>query len=234
MTMTDFATHAAPMMVLPPLADPSSADEINHRIANSLQLISAMISIEARAIVDPVAQVALDRTRQRIGAIAGVHRQLYQAGETGAVDLAVYLRDLGRDLEQGCADSDAGRQILVEAAPVVVAPEEATSIGIIVSELVGNACKYAYAPGQAGDVRIRLAAAAGGGYRLEVEDDGRGMVPGQAPQGSGLGGRLIEMMAARLGGRPDWDEAHAGTRFVMRVHAPAGSSGQSAAFNAAR
>ncbi|PNA90840.1 two-component system sensor histidine kinase/response regulator, partial [Pseudomonas sp. MPR-AND1B] len=84
---------------LPPMPEPSAADEVNHRVANSLQLLAAMVSIEARGIVDPLALAALDMTQRRIGAIAGVHRLLYQVRDARSVDMAAYLGELAGDLE---------------------------------------------------------------------------------------------------------------------------------------
>jgi two-component sensor histidine kinase len=207
--------HAAgpKVMVLPPAAPPTSADEINHRIANSLQLLCAMVSFEARGIADPAAREALETTRRRIGAIAGIHRQLYQAQEATRVDLKAYLRELGRDLDPGAG----GVRVRVRADSVIVAAEAATSIGIIVSELVTNACKYAYAPGTAGEVAILLRGTVAGGYLLEVSDRGRGRDPHARPDGTGLGGRLIEMMAARVGGKCAWADERPGTRFSLHV-----------------
>ncbi|WP_404339751.1 ATP-binding protein [Sphingomonas sp. MMS12-HWE2-04] len=103
------------------------------------------------------------------------------------------------------------------AQTVEVNAEDATSIGILVSELVGNACKYAYAADEPGDIAIQLETLPLGGYRLDVADRGCGMAADAAPQGTGLGARLIAMMASRLGGEQGWHDAGPGTRFTLRV-----------------
>ncbi|WHU04879.1 sensor histidine kinase [Sphingomonas sp. NIBR02145] len=195
-----------------PAARVSDADEMNHRIANSLQLLSAMVSVEARGIADPVAQAALDVTQRRIAAVASVHRQLYQAHESTSVDLRAYLESLAADLQAGAT----GRPVLVDAAAVSVRSEDATAIGIIVSELVTNAFKYAYAPGAPGNVRVMLRSLPLGGYMIEVSDRGRGRVA-EVIQGSGFGSRLIELMAARLGAEGSYRDAQPGTRFLLFV-----------------
>lgn len=220
--MTQAAMSFAPereidVTVLPPLPPRNVVDEINHRIANSLQLLSAMVVMEARAVADPAALAALDMTGRRIAAIASVHRQLYQTRLPETVDLGAYLDDLGADLERACAHTAAGRRVRVDATPVNVEAADATAIGIIVSELVTNACKYAYAPGQPGDVRIRLHAMPFGGYELAVEDRGRGLSAGPHSRGTGFGALLVEMMAARLGGRCEYHDGHPGARFVLSI-----------------
>ncbi len=209
----------ASITILPAASDPRGADEVNHRIANSLQLLSAMVAMEARAILDPAALAALDMTRRRIAAIASVHRQLYQARRTASVDLGAYLEDLGRDLGEACMTTEIGRHVVVEASPVMVEAEHATAIGIIVSELVTNACKYAYAPGQPGNVLVTLRASPGGGYALAVEDRGRGLAAEIADGGTGFGAMLVDMMVARLGGQCAYHDARPGTRFVLGVSA---------------
>jgi two-component sensor histidine kinase len=221
MTTIDRVAQNARVTVLPPAPEPnpelSNADEINHRVANSLQLLSAMVSAEARGIQDPVAAAAFDMTLRRIGAIAGVHRQLYRSHQGAMVNLGTYLDELGDELEQSVADPAAGRFVIVHAAGVVVPAEEATSIGIIVSEIVTNAFKYAYAPGASGIVSIALRAGARGGYLLEVKDCGRGRDPNEAARGTGLGGQLVGMMAMRLGGHYAWLDANPGTCFELCV-----------------
>ncbi|MDD1451411.1 sensor histidine kinase [Sphingomonas sp. H160509] len=201
--------------ILPAQRAPTTADEINHRIANSLQLLAAMVSAEARTVADPAAQAALDMTVRRIAAIARVNRQLYQQSAVATINLDIYLRELGGDLEGSFGNIGAGRRIRVIADPVSVKPDHASSVGILVSELVTNACKHAYAPDAPGDVHVRLAGSSRG-YRLEVEDRGNGK--GASFFGnSGLGQRLVETMAVRLDGRLVHEDAKPGTRHVLHV-----------------
>ncbi len=98
---------------------------------------------------------------------------------------------------------------------MTVAAETASSIGVIVSELVGNACKYAYPVGSPGAVDISLCARPMGGFVLEVVDRGRGRAARAAPEGSGLGSQFIAAMAHRLGARYGWSDARPGTRFTL-------------------
>ena len=95
----------------------------------------------------------------------------------------------------------------------------ASSLGVIVTELVSNACKYAYPEGSAGEVRVRLVRESGDRFELAVEDDGRGMDPDAPPQGTGLGSKLINAMAATLKSAIDYDANHAGVRATLRATA---------------
>ena len=89
------------------------------------------------------------------------------------------------------------------------------SIGVIVTELVTNACKYAY-PDGAGEVRIRVARE-DAQCLLVVEDDGCGMAADEAPKGTGLGTKLIRAMAQSLQTAVEYDPAHRGVRAMLRV-----------------
>lgn len=202
--------------ILPPPRPLSEADEINHRIANSLQLLSAMVSVEAREIGDAKALAVLHLMQRRIAAVASVHRHLYKTQAASDVDLGAYLHTLAADLELSWAQAGRGR-ILVDAGRVEVRSDEATSIGIIVSELACNAFKYAYTPEAPGDLRVIVRAMPVGGYMVEVADRGCGMASGRL--GTGYGSRLIDLIAARLGGRCSYHDAQPGTRFLLFVGA---------------
>jgi two-component sensor histidine kinase len=94
------------------------------------------------------------------------------------------------------------------ADTVETAPDEAISLGIIVNELVTNALKYAY-PSSGGPVRVKLASTFQR-ITLSVEDDGRGYDPDGAGR-SGLGSRIIRIMAEKLGGQLDVKSSSLGT-----------------------
>ncbi len=187
--------------------------EVNHRVANSLQLVSALVQLQAAAVADPAARGALIDTQARIKAITQVHRKLYTSDDVETVDIAEYLAALLKELEQTWSTADSPRQMTLTAQAVRISPDKAVSLGVIVSELVTNACKYAYGQGIAGEVRVDLSLS-DGSARLTVEDDGPGM-PDTAPQGTGLGQKVIAAMAASLGSTLAFDPAHAGVRAVV-------------------
>ncbi|WP_294237699.1 response regulator [uncultured Sphingomonas sp.] len=189
--------------------------EVNHRVANSLQLVSAMIGLQRGAMADGPAREALEDTQRRIRAIAQVHRRLYTANDVEQVDLRDYLGALIGELGESWSNDMLPRTLRLVAEPVRVKTDRAVSIGVIVTELVTNACKYAY-PGRGGEVRI-IVTEADGHCVLTVEDDGCGMAEGQQPKGTGLGAKLIRAMAQSLQTAVEYDPAHSGVRAVLRV-----------------
>ena len=173
-------------------------EEVNHRVANSLQLVSAFVHLQARNTTSAEARAVLEDTQRRIAAIAQVHKRLYGSGPVTTVDMSDYLVSIARDLEETCSTVESPRRILVDADPLPLPADRAVPLAIIVNELVSNACKYAYALGMAGQVRINLRSAAGDGFTLRVEDDGRGMPPDGVVEGTGLGSQLIRAMTRSL------------------------------------
>jgi two-component sensor histidine kinase len=186
--------------------------EVNHRVSNSLQLVSAMVHMQANAVSDPAAKAALTDTQSRIQAIAQVHRRLYSADDVEFVAMDDYLAALIADLEQTSATSTSPCKLTLRAEPLRLATDRAVSLGTIVNELVTNACKYAYPPGEGGEVRIAFTRSGEGGFVLTVEDDGPGLPADGKVQGTGLGTRLVKAMTSSLGAKLSVDPAHRGVR----------------------
>ncbi|MEN2786305.1 sensor histidine kinase [Sphingomonas qilianensis] len=190
--------------------------EVNHRVANSLQLVSAMVGMQAGALEDGAAREALADTQRRIAAIAQVHRRLYTSNQVESVDMQEYLGALVAELGETWSTPDAPRTLSLKAEPIRLTTDRAVSLGVIVTELVSNACKYAY-PARAGEVRVALNHDGDGHFVLAVEDDGVGMVAGAAPRGTGLGTKLIRAMAQSLQSIVEYDAGHKGVRAVLRA-----------------
>lgn len=195
------------------------ADESNHRIANSLQLVSAMLSSQGRELADPVAREALERSVQRVAAIAGVHRQLHLSQSHGGVDVGVYLVDLIDGLQRSFSIDAQHRHIGLEVPRTTVPPGFAAIIGVVVTELVINACKHAYPPEQPGDVNVVMATGPGRVFSLLVQDQGIGRRTDA--RSDGLGDRLLESMIRRLNARGGYLTSGPGTTYSMTGLIPA-------------
>jgi two-component sensor histidine kinase len=191
--------------------------EVNHRVANSLQLVSAMVGMQASAVGGGPARAALEDTQRRIQAIAQVHRRLYTSNDVESVDMQEYLGALVAELGETWSGDAACRTLRLAAEPIRMATDRAVSLGVIVTELVTNACKYAY-PGTApGEVRVALSREGDDRFLLAVEDDGCGMAADAPVRGTGLGTKLIRAMAQSLHSIVEYDSAHRGVRVTLRA-----------------
>lgn len=201
--------------------------EVNHRVANSLALVASLVSLQQKAVAadtDPIAaRDALLETQQRITAIAQVHRRLYTSQDVSAVEMDSYLAGLVEELDAAMRSGGRGRAQLVrlEADPGIrVTPDKAVAAGVVVTELVTNAHKYAYPEGSAGgEIRVLCRRAAVGSddarVLLAVEDDGVGWSGTGPARGTGLGTRILRAMAATLQSSLDYDTAASGTRVSL-------------------
>lgn len=188
--------------------------EVNHRVANSLQLVSTLVSLQSNALEDGAARAALQDTQRRITAIGQVHRRLYSTHDVENVDMQEYLGALVDELAQTWSTDEAPRRVSLAVEPFRLPTDRAVSLGVIVNELVTNSCKYAYPPTAAGEIRVVLRQR-GDHFELAVEDDGVGLTPGAAPKGTGLGTRVVRAMAQSLQSAIVYDPGHAGVRATL-------------------
>lgn len=182
--------------------------EVNHRIQNSLQLVSSFLALQSRALGDPKLHEAFEEARRRLQAVALVHRRLYRADQIEVVDMGRYLEELIGDMSSSMGVEWAGK-VSVDAAPVLVPTDRAVSLGLVVTELVINANKYAY-EGAPGPIEVSLEDH-GARLRVVVADHGRG----KHTPGEGFGSRMMTAMVRQLGGELVFGDNRPGLRAVL-------------------
>jgi len=171
--------------------------EVHHRVKNSLQIMSSIVSLQSHRSTDPAALAAYASMRDRIRAISLVHEKLYSLDSGDKIDVAVYARDLAVQL----SDSFGSPQdsLSCEAESLLVPADLCIDLGLVMTELVSNAYKHASVPDGAGAVRVRIAAEDGAVF-LTVEDEGPGFSEGfDIQRAGGLGFRLVSALARKRG-----------------------------------
>jgi PAS domain S-box-containing protein len=174
--------------------------EFQHRVKNSLAIVSSLISLEAQRLPDEASRQVLASAERRIEAMASVYDQLNRSAGTGRVSMGPYLEGLASGIAE--AYETGGRiRIGVSSAELSLDLAKAAPLGLIVNELLTNAIKYAY-PGDAGGAIRLVLSVAGDTAELIVADDGVGLPGSMAPgKQDSLGLRLVETLAGQLHGK---------------------------------
>jgi two-component sensor histidine kinase len=185
--------------------------EVNHRVANSLQLVGVLVRMQIRSASDTATRDALLETQSRINAIALIHKSLYTSGDVTSVALNDYLGTMLGNLETAMKKDGHTAILKIFLEPISLRTDASVNLGVAVQELVTNAFKYAYPEDQPGEVRVRLKRIDDGKAELLVEDDGVGISPDARPEGTGLGSKIVTTMAAALRTQVEYINRRPGT-----------------------
>lgn len=172
--------------------------EVHHRVKNNLQIIISMLNLQARSVGDPQLEQALAEAAGRVNALAIVHRRLYESHDLDRVDLDWFLRDLVAELQRIARPERQQIHIESRNSHGFVTAQLAVPIGLLVTEAVTNALKYAFVGRDRGNVHIEVSALNETEAVLAVCDDGVGLAAGRRT--TGLGIRLMEGFAQQLEG----------------------------------
>jgi two-component system, sensor histidine kinase PdtaS len=171
------------------------AQEFEHRLVNSLQIISSLLSLQSRT-ASPEAAAQLIVAARRVGSFGRVHRRLHLLDHQESVEFKQYLQELCEDLSALLFRGATDCTIVVDAVKVDIPTMFAIPLGFIVNELITNSAKYAK-----GNITVRLETTPTVGHSLSVLDDGPGVPEGYDPaQSKGLGMKIIAKLVKQIGG----------------------------------
>jgi two-component sensor histidine kinase len=171
------------------------AQEFEHRLINSLQLIVSLLSLQSRD-VEPEAALQLVIAARRVAALGRVHHRLHILDHQKTVEFKQYLDLLCQDLSDLLLSERTGYTILVEGAKIEIPTEFAVPLGFIVNEMITNSAKYAE-----GNIIVRLQTMTNSGHSLSVLDEGLGLPAGFDPTKSkGLGMKIMLALVKQIGG----------------------------------
>jgi PAS domain S-box-containing protein len=187
--------------------------EINHRVKNSLQLVSGLLNLQMASIDDPSAKAMLKDASDRIAAVARVHYRLYQSDRFSTLDFAAFLEELCDDLAEASGVSVCNLHL--KADPLEINIDHAAPLGLIANELITNAIKHRDIDPAIIDVTLE---GEPDSYTLTVSDQGRGLPSDFDPLKSRtLGMRIVTALIRQIGGRLDILTADRGTTFRVTV-----------------
>ncbi len=192
--------------------------ELQHRVSNNLQMVSALLTLQKKQVTDGAARAALDEAARRLGVIGRISRQLY---DPAGADLAMgeFLDELTGDVVEASGHRGVERFVAV-SSDVKLTSDTAIPLALIVAEAVANAIEHGFDGRATGRVDIRLDRVAHDRVRLEVEDDGHGLPDGFATSATpSLGLSIASMLAGQIGGTFSLSPGASGT--LVRLELPA-------------
>ncbi len=189
--------------------------EVNHRVKNSLQVVSSMLQLQSNAVGDPNLTERLKEASSRVNAVGRAYDRLAYNADYENIDLVGYLRDVMDDL----ATTVAPFTINFEApGKIDFAADRAILVGLVINELVSNAGKHAYPNCSEGPIWVRVIKSSNNMIFISVRDDGVGLPAGFDPTTSKrLGNRLVNALAKQLGADLTSPISPIGTNFTLLV-----------------
>ena len=175
--------------------------EIHHRVKNNLQVVASLLNLQADRLRSQAARTEFAVARDRVQALATLHRHLYLHQTFERISMRPFLEELSRQLGDALgAGPDSGVAIEIDAEDVEMGSDQAISLALLLTEAVSNAMRHGFPEGHQGRIAISLHVE-DGIARLVVQDDGIGLSAASTEgDGDGLGMRLIEGFANHLGG----------------------------------
>jgi two-component sensor histidine kinase len=193
--------------------------ELQHRVMNSLTLLSGLLEMQRRSTKSSVAKENLADARDRVVAMGTVYRHLYQTNTLEYVEFGEFLRTI-------CGTSASAyvgtkRSIEVDADSLELSGPYAISLGMLTHELITNAVKHAYSDNESGSIKVTMKHKKRGGIDLSISDQGRGLPADFNIEGksSSLGMKIVASTVRQFGGTLEINRLKPGTEFV--IHLPA-------------
>ncbi len=189
-------------------------EELQHRIANSLQIIASVLMQSARRATSAQTRSHLFDTHSRVMSVAALQHQLI-ASNVGEVRLSDYFTELAHSIGASMIRDPEQLRLKVDADDSYAAADVSVSLGLIVTELVINALKHAFPNDRSGGIVVSYTSS-GSDWNLSVADDGVGIPRGPASPKPGLGTSIVEALARQLDADVELASGRHGTTVSVR------------------
>ncbi|MET0414331.1 MAG: PAS domain S-box protein [Polyangiaceae bacterium] len=175
--------------------------EVHHRVKNNLQVISSLINMQRRQLIDKSSQRALDECRMRVDTIALIHEKLYQSGDYANVSFSDYVKSLAANIFKATGLPSSGVKLEMNVEAISLGVDKAIPCALVLNECITNALKHAFPAARGGTIRVDLRKV-DGQVMLAVTDDGVGIQADlDHTNTKSLGMQLIVGLVEQLRGR---------------------------------
>ncbi len=174
--------------------------EIHHRVKNNMQVISSLLSLQAKMVKDEKSRDAIKESQNRVMSIALVHEKLYKSKSLAQIDYSEYIRKMAENLLDSYNVQREKAELVVDAVDIVLPISKAIPVSLIINELLSNSLKYAFPDDRKGTVGI-VFKKEGDRHFLTVWDNGVGLPAGfQWDKTETLGLQLVTSLVGQLAG----------------------------------
>jgi two-component system sensor kinase len=185
--------------------------ELLHRVKNSFALIKSLIYLERQRLEDPTTNKILEELEHRVGSLAQMYSLLNETGVSESVELDHYLNRISKSLTDSFIEDNQKVKIKTEFDNIIVSPKDASSIGLIINELLTNSLKYAFDKENDGELTI-TAKIENDNAILIISDNGRGLpIDFKIEDSTGMGLELVKMLTNQLSGKLEVESKNGAT-----------------------
>ena len=188
--------------------------EMEHRVANSLQIIASILLLKARSVTSEETRQHLQDAHQRVMSVAEVQRHLHASTGADEIEVGSYLSKLCESLASSMIGEAQAIKVNAMAESGRIDSQRAVSLGLIVTELVLNAIKYAFPTQKAGARILVTYEIKADDWKLTVSDNGAGKAGSDIPN-AGLGTAIVEALVKQLDARIDITTGATGTTIAV-------------------
>lgn len=192
--------------------------EVHHRVKNNFQVVSSLLSLQSRSVL-PELRVHFEESLQRIHSMGLLHEKFYAGEHVETINIAEYVRELVDSIigASGLTDRVSAS---VDGPTIEIDLDQGTPLGLLIGEVVSNACKHAFPDDRTGTINIRIAEE-DGRMIVRVTDDGVGPHASSASSGTRMGTRLVASFVQQLNGSSSFGAGeHGGSLFELSMPTP--------------
>lgn len=189
--------------------------EIHHRVKNNLQIISSLLDLQSRSSDNPTTKAAVTDGQNRVKSMALIHQMLYQNDDAGNINFKDYIQKLLAQISTSQGGSRKIEQQIDIPKEIEFDIDTAIPLGLVVTELLTNAYKYAFEGRDSGRIDLKLITSDQKQYELLIGDDGQGLpVDFDIKKTKSLGLRLVRTLIKQVNGKVNY-ESNQGAKFTL-------------------
>jgi two-component system, sensor histidine kinase PdtaS len=193
--------------------------EVNHRVKNSLQMVTSLLNMQAKKSTTDEAKGALLDAGSRISVFADMHHKLYNNGRHDRVEITDFLRDIAKKTVRALDPHNHIRLLFKSADEAELHVDHAIPLALLVSELLTNAVKHAFPDQTGGEIQVSVTNQPD---RMEIgiSDNGRGLAPDfDLKTGSSMGMQIVAALVDQVSGKLNIMKRDKGTAFLISLPA---------------